>query len=234
MFCHCILLHLNCSQSIAGIQHHTLRKRLRAPAATAQPTGILTGQEHEWRVSWSWTEFSLLPSPQQAKLAQAVRGSPECSPLPFVGLRKTRKMGVSVGQERPHYRATNSLYRGAAATKTPGTICMCNHVHFDSGVKTEHAKRSGGCRTFPLLAASSPLLSRFLPVSHCLCTSKVTPCWPLKLTSCTMGTVVRKVAARPPVGVSPEVHFRTLASWAPAAESSCCQQMPRESSDLHC
>lgn len=36
---------------------------------------------------------------------------------------------------------------------------MCNHVHFDPSVKTEHMERSGGCRTqqegrvvaFPLL-----------------------------------------------------------------------------------
>lgn len=73
-------------------------------------------------------------------------------------------MGVSVGQEGPHYRATDSLYGGAAASETPGTTCMCNHVHFDSSMKTEHVKRSGGCRTFLLLPTSSPLVSR--PLSH--------------------------------------------------------------------
>jgi len=42
MFCHYLLLLLNCLPSIAGLQQHTLRKGSGAPAATAQPTGTLT------------------------------------------------------------------------------------------------------------------------------------------------------------------------------------------------
>lgn len=82
--------------------------------------------------SWSWTQFSLLPL-QQAKSASGSMRLPSLLSFAggsFTGLRKTRKRGVIVGQEGPCYRATNWLYRGAAATETLGTICMSNHVHF--------------------------------------------------------------------------------------------------------
>lgn len=73
MLCHYILLHLNRSQSTAGIRQHTLRKGSGASAATAQPKGTPTGRDPEWRVSWSWTQFSFRPpAPNKLSLLQTV------------------------------------------------------------------------------------------------------------------------------------------------------------------
>lgn len=48
-----------------------------------------------------------------------------------------------------------------------------------------------------------------------------------------MGTIVKKAAARPPVGVSPEEHFRTLASWLPPAANKLPARAPASAAEKH-
>lgn len=48
-----------------------------------------------------------------------------------------------------------------------------------------------------------------------------------------MGTIVREVAARPPVGVFPEEHFRTLASLLPPAANKLPARAPASTAEKH-
>lgn len=76
------------------------------PAAPAQSTGIPTGQDHKWRVSWPWTQSSLLSPLPQAKPASGCTRQLRALPTALHGTEEDQENGVSVGHEGPHYRAT--------------------------------------------------------------------------------------------------------------------------------
>lgn len=69
----------------------------RDPAAPAQSMGTLTGQDHKWRVSWPWTQSSLLSPLPQAKPASGCTMQPRVLPTVLHGTEEDQENGSERG-----------------------------------------------------------------------------------------------------------------------------------------